>query len=224
MKMIIVMLLIIAANAQAAESPWRGSISIESAHHYQGLAQNQGNTSASGNLAWHATDKVSVGAWLGKYSLPFYYGASREVDYFISWGTELSFNKQIETALWRYTYTDPDYKKYEWSQWLTSLHLDERFTLTLGIADRLFLSNRTSAFAEFTARHNSGHLTTALSIGWNEMSGAPLHGFHYAQVKAAYNLGNWQLFADYSQAFGIHDLVTSQLVHQGASAGLTYVF
>lgn len=224
MKAIVILLLLLAANARAADSPWRGSIGIESAHHYQGLAQNEGNTSASGSVAWRATDSVSVGAWVGKYSLPFYYGASPEVDYFISWGTELAFNKRIETAVWRYTYTDPDYKKYDWTQWLTSLHLDERFTFTLGIADRLFLSNHTSAFAEFTARHNSGRLTTALSVGWNDMSGSPLHSFHYAQVKAVYNLGDWQLFADYSKAFGIHDLVTSRLVHEGASAGLMYVF
>ena len=113
MRLTIILLLMVAANARAAESPWRGSIGIETAHHYQVLAQNRVNTSVSSSLAFRATSNVSVGAWLGNYSLPFYSGSSLEVDYFISWGKELTFNKQIETALWRYTYTDPDYKKYE---------------------------------------------------------------------------------------------------------------
>lgn len=224
MKLSLAALLVVAAPAWADESPWRGSMGIESAHHYQGLAQNEGNASVNGSLAYRTKADVAVGIWAGKYSLPVYDGASAEVDYFVSWGHELAFNKRIETSLWRYTYTNPDYRKYEWSQWLTSFHLDERFSLTVGLSDHLFLSNRVSVFSAFTARQSTGPLTFALSLGWNEMSGSPLHSFQYAQFKTVYSFGRWQLFADYSQAFNARDRLASRLVHEGASAGIMRVF
>ena len=214
----------VSARAMAEDSRWRGSVAIESAHHYQGLSQSEGHASANVSLAYRTSEHIAVGTWVGKYSLPVYPDATTEVDYFVSWGHEFNFNQRVETSLWRYTYIDPDYRKYEWSQWLTSFHLDERFTLTAGLADHLFFSNRVSAFAEFTGRHNRGPLTIALSLGWNEMAGSPLHSFQYAEVKTVYDTGRWQLFADYSRVLDGHDRLTSWLVHEGVSAGLIYVF
>ena len=224
MRWWLLVLLMSQACAAVASVGLVGSITASHGHHFQGLDQNGGRLSLYGSMAVHTTTGLSAGVWLGRFRLPRYDSGSTEVDYFVGYGRQLSFNRKIETSLWRYTYTNTDFEKYNWSQWLTSLHLDERFTATFGLSQGEFLSDGVGKFGEVTARHVHGHLSTAISLGRNVLPDSPRGNFDYVEIKAAYSARNLDLFAGYSKPFRIDGPITRLFVHRGASLGVSYTF
>lgn len=224
MKYFGLLLALLATHVVAAPGGVRGSVTIGRGHHFQGIEQNRDKTAVSASIAWRTADNLAFGLWVGEFSVPYYQGSSTEVDYFVAWGKQLSFAQRIETSLWHYSYSGEEFSRYDWNQWLTSYHLDERFTFTFGVSEGLFLSNRVSTFAEVTARRNFGRVTTALSIGRNNLSGSPLESFGYVQLKAVYSVGRWHLFADYAEAFGASGSVAQSVVHEGTGLGVSWVF
>lgn len=216
-------LLIVCVPAEAAPPSFQGALTVAYEDHFQGIRQND-RTSISAGIAGRATKNLSAGVWLGEFRVPYYEDASGEIDYFVRFTKQLAFGHRIDTSLWRYTYTNPDYRKYDWSQWLTSYHLDERFTFTVGVSKDFLLANRLTTFAEITARHNFGRMTAAFSLGRNDPGDSPLNTFEYGQFKIAYSMRHWHLYADYTQTIGIDDATTRQFAHQGLSVGISRAF
>jgi len=220
----VIVLIVLSPCAVAEPRGFRGGISLTHDYHFQGIDQNRDRMELSGEIGWRANNNVSAGAWFGEFRLPFYDESTAEIDYFVRYDKQLAFGHHIDTSLWQYTYLDADYHRYNWTQWLTNYHLDERFIFTLGLSRNLFFSDEITTFAEVTAHHNFGPITAGLSMAANDLPGSPLASFQYIQLKAVYAAGRWQFFGDYTATLGVTDPTTRRLAHEGLSVGLSRNF
>ncbi len=218
-----ILLSLVASPVLASQSKVHGSLAIVDSHHFQGMDQSQGRTSAMASVEYRPVDGIGVGVWVGEHRLPQGFGNSIEVDYFVRLSRQLSFNQRIDTSLWRYTFVESSFDDYEWTQWLLSYHRDERLSLTLGASDNLLRSNKLTTFVEGTIRQSYGRVIGSLSLGRNNLSGTNFESFEYAEFRIAVHWGDFHAFADYTATNGVDGRI-ERLAHEGPSLGISYAF
>lgn len=217
------LLLLFGVSPVLAASPVSGVLSVADNYHYQGISQGQDRVSLSASLEYRVSERVSAGIWVGDFRLPGDMGSTSEVDYYLRLDYPVSFRHRFETSLWRYTFRDDRISYYDWSQWLVSYHLDDRFSLTAGLSDNLLGSDDTSTLLEGTFRYTSGPAVLSLTVGRNDPGGPVMESFAYGRLRLSWSSRDWHLYVDYTDASNV-DGPIRYFTKEGLGFGLSYAF
>lgn len=217
------LLLLFITSPAVASPPVSGSLSLANNYHYQGVSQDQDGVTRSASFEYRLAESVSAGIWVGDFRFPGNMGDGAEVDYYLRLDYPLSFRHRFETSVWRYTYLDDRLSSYDWSQWLVSYHLDDRFSLTAGLADNLLGSDETASLVEGTFRYTRGPTILSFTIGRNNLGGPVMQRFVYGRLRLSWGWREWHMYIDYTNSSDA-DAPTRYYMNEGMGFGLSYTF
>ncbi len=143
---------------QAPAEGLGGELSVGLGDLFRGIEVNQSEPGLWGYVEYSAANGLYVGLWAGSYSIPTD-SRSTEVNYSLGYSHRLNSAIAFDTAIVRYEYpgTPGWARDYDWTEWLSSLHLGDRWILTYGLSDNWLVPE---------GRTHSGWITYQLPLPW----------------------------------------------------------
>lgn len=149
---------LLAVPAALAEG-LHGELSAGLGYLFRGLELNQSDPAARGYIEYAATNGFYAGAWAGSYSVPYDPHRDTEVNYLLGYTRRLGPDLAIDTAIVRYDYpgAPSQMRDYDWTEWLSSAHLGDRWILNYGLSENWLAPD---------GRAHSGWLTYQFPLPW----------------------------------------------------------
>jgi uncharacterized protein (TIGR02001 family) len=121
---------------QALSEGLAGELSVGLGDLFRGVEVNQSEPGLRGYVEYSAANGLYAGLWAGSYNVPAD-SRSTEVNYLLGYNHRLSSAIAFDTAIVRYEYPGaPSWlRDYDWTEWLSSLHIGDRWIFTYGLSD-----------------------------------------------------------------------------------------
>ncbi len=183
--------LLLMATPAVADNLFHGQLTMASGNVFRGMQQVQSGMAWSAYLekTWDAG--LYAGIWVGRTRLAYPDSRDRELNYVAGYSHSLKPGLQIDTALVRYQYDNASgYRNYDWTEWLSSLYLDDRWILSYGLGKDWFAEDELSHFGQVTALLPMPALVVLdLSLGAVHLENTYVDDYQYLELGLSRSFG-----------------------------------
>jgi uncharacterized protein (TIGR02001 family) len=181
---------------RTAHAEFSGRFSLGTAEIFRGIKQTRDGPAVDGLVQYDFDNGFYSAAWAGRVELPISdEGSDVEVDYIIGFSRALTPRASFDSTIIHYTYpTANRLQDYDWTEWYTSAHLFEHWSVGVGIGRDWLGAGETTGNAELTFRYPLPlGLVADLTGGYQDVSSVLGRDYTYYEIGVGRFLRAFQL-------------------------------
>lgn len=177
-------------------------LTVASAYLHRGLEHSQSAPVYQGSLEYQAAGWFA-GVWTSNVSFGAYDDRSSEVDYYAGYSRRWTSAFALEATVVHYTFQGDSPRNDDWTELQLTAYLDDRWTVTWGIADNWWATDATSRFVEGTYRYPlPARLILDTTVGYQLAGHAAGIDYGYAEAGLSRRVSGLVLRLGYAAAEG----------------------
>lgn len=177
-------------------------LTVATAYLHRGLEQSESAPVYQGSLEYQAAGWFA-GVWTSNVSFGDYDERSSEIDYYLGCSRRWNSSFALEATVVRYTFQGDSPRDDDWIELQLTAYLEDRWTVTWGIADNWWATDATSRFVEGTYRYPlPARLILDTTVGYQLAGHAAGIDYGYAEAGLSRRIGKLVLRLGYAGVEG----------------------